>query len=70
MTVGPKIIDAHVKENMRKAVKFVQNGKFAEEWIRKRSKAKDTLDVLMKTIEEHQIEGVGRFIRKTTGIER
>jgi ketol-acid reductoisomerase len=70
LTVGPKIIDSHVKENMRKTVKFVQNGKFAEEWIKTRSKAKDTLEALMKPIEEHQIEGVGKFIRKTAGIER
>jgi len=66
LTVGPKVIDAHVKENMRKAVKYVQSGQFAKEWIEK----KETLDTLMKEIEEHQIEKVGRFIRKTAGIEK
>jgi len=66
LTVGPKVIDAHVKENMRKAVKYVQSGRFAKEWIEK----KETLDTLMKEIEEHQIEKVGRFIRKTAGIEK
>jgi len=66
LTVGPKVIDAHVKENMRKAVKYVQSGQFAKEWIEK----KETLDALMKEIEEHQIEKVGKFIRKTAGIEK
>lgn len=70
LTVGPKIIDKHVKENMRKAVKDVQSGKFAEEWIKKSAKAKEVLDELMKEIEEHQIEKVGKFIRKTAGIEK
>jgi len=66
LTVGPKVIDAHVKENMREAVKYVQSGRFAKEWIEK----KETLDTLMKEIEEHQIEKVGKFIRKTAGIEK
>jgi len=70
LTVGPKIIDNHVKENMRKAVKDVQSGKFAEEWVKKSVKAKEVLDDLMKEIEEHQIEKVGKFIRKTAGIEK
>ncbi len=70
LTVGPKIIDKHVKENMKKAVKDVQSGKFAEEWVKKSAKAKEILDELMKEIEEHQIEKVGKFIRKTAGIEK
>ncbi len=70
LTVGPRIIDAHVKENMRKAVKLVQNGEFAKEWVKKSLKSKETLEALMKPIEEHQIETVGKFIRKTAGIEK
>jgi ketol-acid reductoisomerase len=70
LTVGPKVIDDHVKENMRKAVKLVQNGKFAEEWIKEGGEGFKTLNALMKEIEEHQIEKVGRFIRKTAGIEK
>ncbi len=70
LTVGPKVIDAHVKENMRKAAKLVQSGEFAKEWMKKSKTAKETLDALMKPIEEHQIETVGKFIRKTAGIEK
>jgi len=70
LTVGPKVIDAHVKENMRKVVKSVQSGEFAKEWMKNSSRAREILDDLMKPIEEHQIEKVGKFIRKTAGIEK
>jgi len=70
LAVGPKIIDDRVKDNMRKAVKLVQNGKFAEEWIKEGKEGFKTLNALMKEIEEHQIEKVGKFIRKTAGIQK
>lgn len=70
LTVGPKVIDDHVKENMRKVVEFVQSGKFAEEWVKKSGEGRGVLNTLMKEIGEHQIEKVGRFIRKTAGIEK
>jgi len=70
LTVGPKVIDSHVKENMKKAVKLVQNGKFAKEWIKEGKEGFKTLNVLMKETEKHQIEKIGKFIRKTAGIEK
>jgi ketol-acid reductoisomerase len=70
LTVGPKVIDEHVKENMRKAVRDVQSGKFAKEWIKERETGERKLNALIKKLEEHQIEKVGRFIRKTAGIEK
>jgi ketol-acid reductoisomerase len=69
LTVGPKVIDEHVKENMRRAVKDVQSGKFAEEWIEERRTGERKMKALMKKLEEHQIEKIGKFIRKTAGIE-
>jgi ketol-acid reductoisomerase len=70
LVVGPKVIDEHVKENMRKAVRNVQSGKFAKEWIKERETGERKLKALMKKLEDHQIEKVGRFIRKTAGIEK
>jgi ketol-acid reductoisomerase len=70
LTVGPKVIDEQVKSNMKKVVKFVQSGKFAEEWIKKSGESRDILNNLMREIEKHQIEKVGKFIRKTAGIEK
>ncbi len=70
LTVGPKVIDECVKQNMRKAAKKVQNGKFAKEWIRENKKGRPVLNKLMQELEKHQIEKVGKFIRKTAGIEK
>jgi len=69
LTVGPKVIDEHVKENMRKAVEYVQNGGFAEEWLEEHRSGEKRLKALMKEMEEHPLEKVGKFIRKTSGIE-
>lgn len=70
LTVGPKVIDEHVKENMRKAAEHVQSGKFAEEWIKEHASGEKRLKALMKEIEEHQLEKVGLFIRKMSGLEK
>ncbi|AEC52260.1 ketol-acid reductoisomerase [Pyrococcus sp. NA2] len=69
LTVGPKVIDEHVKENMKKAAERVRNGEFAREWISKAERAKEVLKELMKPIEEHEIERTGKFIRKMSGLE-
>jgi len=70
LTVGPKIIDAHVKRNMRKAVKYVQSGAFAREWTNKFERSNKILEPMMKKIESHPIEIVGRKVRKMAGLER
>ena len=33
LTRGPRIIDAHVRDNMRQVLKEVQDGTFAKQWI-------------------------------------
>jgi len=70
LTVGPRVIDDHVKENMRKVVKFVQSGEFAREWSGDPKKSMERLNKLMRELEEHQIEKVGKTIRQMAGIER
>jgi len=70
LTVGPKIIDDHVKENMKRAVENVRNGTFAKEWIEEHRKGEKKLKILMQEIEEHELERVGKFIRKMAGIEK
>jgi ketol-acid reductoisomerase len=70
LTVGSKVIDEHVKENMRKATKEVQNGNFAKEWLKEHKLGEKNLNSLMEKIEDHPLEKVGKFIRKTSGIEK
>lgn len=70
LTVGPRVIDEHVKENMRKAVERVKNGEFAKEWIEEYRSGAKTLKRLMEEISNHEIERVGRIIRRMAGIEK
>ena len=70
LTVGPRVIDGHVKENMRRVVREVQSGEFAEKWIEEHRVGEKRLRALMEEIAGHEIERVGRFIRKTSGIEK
>lgn len=70
LTIGPKVIDDHVKENMKKIVKNVQNGKFAEEWIKISKENPKILEEKIALIENHELERVGKRIRKMSGIEK
>ncbi|KYH39904.1 MAG: ketol-acid reductoisomerase [Candidatus Bathyarchaeota archaeon B26-2] len=70
LTVGPRVIDERVKENMRKVVKEVQSGKFAEEWIKEHKSGEKRLRELMEMTDSLEIERVGRTIRRMAGIEK
>ncbi len=70
LTVGPKVIDERVKENMRRVVRRVQSGEFAREWIEEHKTGEKRLKALMEEIAGHEIEKVGRFIRRTSGLEK
>jgi ketol-acid reductoisomerase len=41
--VGPKIVDEHVRENMRAALKAIQDGSFAREWIAEMERGQPSL---------------------------
>jgi ketol-acid reductoisomerase len=70
LTVGPRVIDEHVKANMTKVVEDVQNGRFAEEWVSKFQSSSTVLDRFMNDLNQHQIEIVGRKIRRMAGLEK
>jgi ketol-acid reductoisomerase len=60
---GPKIIDAGVKKRMKKALKEIQNGKFAKDWIAEYEGGYKTYNKLLKAGEKHNIEKVGARLR-------
>ncbi|MEM3407137.1 MAG: ketol-acid reductoisomerase [Nitrososphaerota archaeon] len=70
LTRGPRVIDKKVKENMRKIAKEVINGKYAKEWIKEDKTGRKNLKRLLNEIEKHQLEIVGKKIRKMAGIEK
>jgi ketol-acid reductoisomerase len=61
--VGPQIIDAGVKKRMKKALKEIQNGKFAKEWVAEYENGYKTFNKLLKDGEKHQIEKTGARLR-------
>ncbi|MCX8187306.1 MAG: ketol-acid reductoisomerase [Nitrososphaeria archaeon] len=69
LVIGPKVIDEHVKENMRRVVEEVKSGVFAGKWIEEYEKGAPTLKRLMEETEKSTIEVVGKKIRKMAGIE-
>jgi len=66
---GPRIIDDHVRQNMKALLEEVRNGKFAEKWTSNPDKSMEELRRLMAKMSDHQIERVGRDIRKMCGLE-
>jgi ketol-acid reductoisomerase len=62
--VGPKIVDEHVRENMRAALKAIQDGSFAREWIAEMERGQPSLAEYRAALAETQIEEVGGPLRK------
>jgi len=63
VTVGPKIIDAGVKKRMKEALKDIQSGKFAKEWIKENETGQKKFNQIRKDDAQHDIEKVGKRLR-------
>jgi len=63
VTVGPKIIDASVKKRMKAALKDIQTGKFAKNWVREYQTGYKRYNALLKKGEKHPIEKTGAKLR-------
>jgi ketol-acid reductoisomerase len=61
--VGPKIIDAGVKKRMKAALKDIQTGKFAKEWVKEYEGGYKKYNALLKAGEKHPIEKTGERLR-------
>lgn len=65
LTRGPMVMDTQNKEKMQKILQMIQDGTFNEEWTSNYQKdGKNAFDKYIKEIESHQIEKVGRQMRK------
>ena len=64
LTVGPKVLNDGVKDKMRRYAERVVSGEFANEWVKEYRNGGERLKELMRRIEEHPIEEVGRRVRK------
>ena len=65
LTRGPHIIGKDSKNKMKQVLKEIQSGQFAEEWVSNYKKeGKNSFGRYMTEIENHQVEKVGKEMRK------
>ncbi|MEI6357683.1 MAG: ketol-acid reductoisomerase [Verrucomicrobiota bacterium] len=63
VSVGPKIIDASVKKRMKAALKDIQSGKFAKDWVKEYEGGYKRYNALLAAGEKHPIEKTGAKLR-------
>jgi ketol-acid reductoisomerase len=60
---GPRVIDDHVRQQMRQVLHEIQDGSFAEKWLDENSNGRDGFLSMRSKDAEHPIEKVGRELR-------
>ena len=60
---GSRVIDSHVKENMKAVLKEVQDGTFAQEWISENEEGRKHFLQTRDSENVHTIEEVGEKLR-------
>ncbi|PIS31539.1 ketol-acid reductoisomerase [Candidatus Saganbacteria bacterium CG08_land_8_20_14_0_20_45_16] len=63
LTVGPKIVDDKTKKKMQKALKRIQSGAFAREWLKENKEGCKNFNELRAKDKNHLIEKVGAELR-------
>ena len=61
---GPRIIDDHVRQTMRKVLAEIQDGTFAARWIAENESGKAEFLRMRQADQDHQIEQVGAELRR------
>jgi ketol-acid reductoisomerase len=65
LTRGTRVVNENSKRIMKDVLNEIQTGKFADEWVSiYKKEAKNSFSRYMKEIENHQIEKVGKEMRK------
>jgi ketol-acid reductoisomerase len=62
-TRGPRIIDEHVKQNMKDILAEIQSGQFAKEWILENQSSQAGFKAMRRKEASHPIEAVGKELR-------
>ena len=63
LTRGNRIIDEHVKENMRSVLKEIQDGTFAKEWMAENAEGRPRFSPLRNSARTSPIHRVGKELR-------
>ncbi|MEM1026076.1 MAG: ketol-acid reductoisomerase [Myxococcota bacterium] len=64
LTRGPMVVDGHVKERMRIALRQVQDGSFAREWLAEHESGAPRLKDRVRALARHPLERVGARLRR------
>ena len=60
---GPRVVDEHVRENMKKVLAEIQSGKFAEEWIAENKAGRQKFLDTRRQQQDQLVERVGGELR-------
>ncbi|HEX5452204.1 MAG TPA: ketol-acid reductoisomerase [Stellaceae bacterium] len=60
---GPRIIDEHVRAEMKRVLAEIQSGRFAREWVLENNAGQPSFKALRRRAAEHPIEEVGGQLR-------
>lgn len=63
LTRGPRVIDDHVKQNMKKILGEIQDGTFAKEWITENHEGRPRFRPLREEARNSRIQEVGKELR-------
>lgn len=63
LTVGPRIIDAHVRKQMAVTLREIQSGKFTRRFVTEMAAGRKTYQKLIRGANQHPLERVGRRLR-------
>ena len=70
LLMGSKIVDDHVKENMRMTAKKVKDGSFTKTWLEEYKSGRKNLQKWLEETQKHSLETTGKVIRKMSGLEK
>jgi ketol-acid reductoisomerase len=60
---GPRVIDEHVRAEMKKILADIQSGRFAREWVLENAAGQPSFKAMRRRAAAHQIEEVGERLR-------
>ena len=60
---GPRVIDDHVRAEMKKILADIQSGRFAREWVLENNAGQPSFKAMRRRAAEHEIEKVGEKLR-------
>ena len=63
-TGGPRIVTEQTKQEMREILKEIQDGRYAEAWIKENKTGREWFEGTRAKEQQHQVEIVGKQLRQ------